>query len=171
MNYAGARHPDASGERGVPVDIIVTTPRREMKAAAQEAAECLAEGGGDYFRRFARGQAPRVEPNDRVYYVEDGYVRGFAVVSYTEYRPDLPMPCATTRRTWPPGFYVFMRADSWQWIRPIPMKGFRGFRYVGHPDRPGHTERLWTGSAWAAVEVVGNWRDRRPAVPARKDES
>lgn len=58
--------------------------------------------------------------------------------------------CDTTGRQWSPGIYAFMDAASWRWIRPIPMRGFRGFRYL----------------TLAAVLVdTGGWLDPKPATP------
>jgi len=113
--------------------------------------------------RSARGAAPSAwritvhhtatpadRPGERVYYVEDGHVRGFAVVGRV-YAAN-GMRCATTDRIWPAGFYVFMDATTWRWIRPIPMKGFRGF----HRGGPG----------WRTLHVVevGGWLDPKPKV-------
>jgi len=132
------------------MDIIVTTPKREMANAAREAQDCIRDGGGEYFRRFPADRAPWIVPGERVYYVEDGYVRGFAVVDRV-YAAN-GMRCATTDRIWPAGFYVFMDAMTWRWIRPVPMKGFRGFRRGG----PG----------WRTLHVVevGGWLDPKPEV-------
>lgn len=136
-------------------DIIVTTPKSQMKAAAQEAADAIASferglGLTEYFRRFPLSAYPKnVESGDRVYYVEDGYVRGFAVASRIEVRGETR--CDTTMKMWYPGAYIFMQADSWRWIKPIAMKGFQGFRYID-----AKTQR--------AVEVVGGWRDPRPGT-------
>ncbi len=136
------------------MDIIVTTPKSQMKAAAQEAADCIAAGGGEYFRRFTRAVA--VIPGDRVFYVEDGYVRGFAVVSRVEVRAR-PVRCETTGHLWPPGTYVFMAAPSWHWIRPIPMRGFQGWRTVIS------TRDLWPDR----VKIIGNWLAPRPGPVAQ----
>ena len=111
------------------MDIIVTTPKREMANAAREAEDCKRDGGGEYFRRFPVERAPDVLPGDRVYYVEDGYIRGFAVVKWLHLAKN-SVRCTTTRRRYPPGLYIYMRASSWQWIEPIPMSGFRGFRHA-----------------------------------------
>ena len=137
------------------MDIIVTTPKSRMAEAAREAAACIAAGGGDYFRRFPPRKWPvHLNPGDRVYYVEDGAIRGFAVVDCIcdeVYARD----CDTTARRYPPGLYVMMRADSWCWIRPIPMRGFQGFRYV-------RNELLPDGRHY--LEIVGFWRDPRPEI-------
>ena len=133
-------------------DIIVTTPKNQMANAAREAADCIAAGGGEYFRRFPWSYYPRIRPGERVYYVEDGYVRGYAVVSRVLHSPT-GQTCDTTGRRWPAGFYVFMDAATWRWIRPIPMHGFQGFRYAAH-----------TLMACEQVVDVGGWLDRRPEV-------
>ena len=128
------------------MDIIITTPKREMATAAREAEDCERDGGGEYFRRFPVARAPWIIPGRRVYYVEDGYVRGFAVVVRV-HTMNNPVLCLTTGRLWPAGFYVFMDATTWQWIRPILTKGFQGFRY-----------------AILNPIIVGGWLDPKPEV-------
>ncbi|HUX17545.1 MAG TPA: hypothetical protein VMW52_13800 [Phycisphaerae bacterium] len=128
------------------MDIIVTTPKGEMANAAREAEDCKRDGGGEYFRRFPVDRAPEVLPGERVYYVEDGHVRGFAVVTRIHATAS-GQCCDTTGRRWPPGFYVFMDATTWRWIKPVLMNGFRGFRYA----------RL-------TPAVIGGWLDPKPEV-------
>ena len=145
------------------MDIIVTTPKSQMANAAQEAADCIENGGGEYFRRFHSTAGPqKLGYNDRVYYVEDGYVRGFAVVARSSLVGQGGMRCETTGRVWSQGLYVFMPADSWQWILPVPMKGFQGFRYVA-PKSIG--EHLYL--AITRAEIVGGWRDPKPDIVDR----
>lgn len=146
-------------------DIIVTTPKSCMADAAQEAEDAKQYGGHTrYFRRFSSNFAPGIGVGDRVYYVEDGYIRGFAVVCEVT-REDNYRRCDTTGNLWRPGVYVWMRADSWQWIKPIPMRGFQQWRVIGakcgerapvikpEPDSPSYP-----------VEIVGGWLNPKPAV-------
>jgi len=142
------------------MDIIVTTPKSEMANAAREAADCIRNGGGWYFRRFNPSMSPKVNRGDRVYYVQDGYVRGFAIVHNIKVVVGRPQRCDTTGTSWPPGFFVFMDSTTWQWITPIPMKGFQGFRYV-HPRSLG--ERL--AAQIQIAKLAGGWKDPRPANP------
>lgn len=135
------------------MDIIVTTPKHEMANAAREAADCIRAGGGEYFRRFSARQAPCIRPGEWVWYVEDGYLRGGCQVTRVEVNPTTV--CATTGRSWPPGLYVFMDASTWVWFLPLPMKGFRGFRYAIPANLP----------SGARIVRAGGWRDPRPAVP------
>jgi hypothetical protein len=59
-------------------DIVVTTPRSEMANAAREAQICIERGGGFYFRQI-RNLPRGLVVGSKVFYVEDGFVRGFAV--------------------------------------------------------------------------------------------
>ena len=145
------------------MDIIVTTPKREMANAAQEAEDCKRDGGGEYFRRFPVERAPEVLPGDRVYYVEDGFVRGFAVVARIHATAS-GQCCDTTGRRWPPGFYVFMDATTWRWIRPLPMKGFQGFRYAKYGCSAGGDGNLHVNGRNYEVCILGGWLDPRPEV-------
>lgn len=121
------------------MDIIVTTPRSESKIAAQEAEWCL-KHGGFYFRHVSR-LPKNLEHGDKVFYVEDGFVRGFAVV----YAFDIgDVECEVSGKT-RSGAQIIMRADSWKWIRPIPMKGFQGWRYFDQP-----------------YTVIGDWKIPKP---------
>lgn len=143
------------------MDIIVTTPKSQMANAAQEAADAIRAGGGEYFRRF---HTPiRIDRGDRVYYVEDGFVRGFAVVHYTRWVKERKV-CETTGRLWQPGFFVFMRADSWQWIEPISMRGFQGWRVAHDPTRG--RELLRVVDQYYQVKIVGGWKDPKPEAVA-----
>jgi hypothetical protein len=91
----------------------------------------------------------------RIFYVEDGYIRGFAmfcrmnILSEGEH-------CDASGRVWDPGVYVYMRADGWQWIKPIPMRGFQGYRYFTPPDD---------------MEIVGDWKDPKPPVKGERDDT
>ena len=128
-------------------DIIVTTPRACIQQAAEEAALVREAGCGTYFRRFSH-RPGTVKKGSRVFYTEAGYVRGFAVV--TEVCHLNEMRCEATGRDWEAGWYVFMDATSWHWIKPIPYPGFQGFRYFD--------------ALAAGVEIVGLWRDPMPEV-------
>lgn len=125
-------------------DIVVTTPKRMAEVAAREARDCIEGGGGYYFRTFAN-QPKDLAPGSRVFYVEDGYVRGYAVVS--EIREG-EMECGTTGQEWLGGHHAILPAASWKWIEPIPMKGFQGFRYCS-----------------LDIQVVGGWLDSKPEAP------
>ncbi len=127
------------------MDIIVTTPKSQMENAKKEAEHCISKGGGIYFRRFSLNKKPKIEKGNKVFYVEDGYLRGYATVLYTQEADG--QICEVTGKQYLPGFYVVMDAKSWKWIKPIPMKGFQGYRYLKDDIN---------------IEVVGNWLDKKP---------
>jgi len=123
-------------------DILVTTPINDSKSAAQEAINCLQANGGYYFRSM------KINPIDlavgsKIFYVDNGYIRGFAVVDSIQ---NGSIICSTTGKRFN-NYLFFMRADSWKWIEPIAYKGFQGFRYF---------EKQY--------KVIGNWRDPMPGI-------
>lgn len=125
------------------MDIIVTTPKSQSKLAAEEAEELKMFGGGFYFRVF-RKRPKNLNIGDRVFYVEDGYVRGFLKV--TEIIDQEINICETSGNDFGSGVRVEMDAKDWKWIKPIPMKGFQGWRY----------------SKLETVEIIGGWLDPKP---------
>ena len=139
-------------------DIIVTTPQTASESAAREAEEaraCIEEGGESwYFRHLGRGRPRDLEEGGRVYYVEGGFIWGFATVAAITQDPG--MVCDTTGREFGPGWYAVMDAQSWRWIDPIWWgKGFQGWRYADGYINPAFPPR-----------PVGGWRDPRPEAPA-----
>jgi len=128
------------GKPAGPLDFVVTTPRARMREAAAEAADAAAADafgdGPGYYARSVPFIPRGCVPGSRIFYVEDFYVRGFGVADRAIGRDD---PAGAM------GPWIRIPCDSWKWIRPIPMKGFRGIRRFD-----------------AAVEVVGGWLDPRP---------
>jgi hypothetical protein len=122
-------------------NIIVTTPKTQMDIAKQEAENCINNGGGYYFRTF-RNRPKELVIGSKVFYVEDGYIRGFGVVSNIV---NGNMTCDVSGKDWGEGFHAIMDAKSWAWIKPIPMKGFQGWRYFN-----------------GNYEKIGNWLDPKP---------
>jgi hypothetical protein len=125
--------------------IIVTTPKSEMEISAQEAKECIENGSGYYFRKLGKHRPTGIESGSKIYYVEDGYIRGFGeIASLTE----MQQICESTNRSWNNGWFAIIPACTWKWIKPIPMTGFQGFRYFDDKN----------------VEIVGNWLDSKPKI-------
>lgn len=129
------------------MDIIVTTPRSQMANARKEAGACKKEGGGFYFRYLGYGRPSYVGCGDRIFYVEDGAIRGFALIAGL--RDAKHLRCTITKRQWPEGWYAFMNAKTWKWIVPIPMRGFQGWQHM-------------TDEISKQVKVTGGWLDPKP---------
>lgn len=132
-----------------PTDVVVTTPLAYREAARREAEVSIAQGGGYYVRKIPFLPIG-CRAGSRCFYVEAGYVRGYAVVE--EIRQGR-FVCDVTGRDWGHGTFLVMRADSWRWIEPIPMRGFQGIRPFTQP----FTE-------------VGGWLDPMPATPTSLEE-
>ncbi|MDP2669378.1 MAG: helicase-related protein [bacterium] len=122
-------------------DIIVTTPKNKIETAGEEAEGI--NGDGHYFRTFT--SFPDITFGSRIYYVEDGFVRGFGVVSGIKMGN---MICGTTGKKYS-GSHAIIPANSWKWISPIRMNGFQGWRYFDSKK----------------IKVVGGWRDPKPVTP------
>lgn len=128
------------------MDIIVTTPKGQMKNAAQEAEDVKAHGAGFYFRDLAT-RPQQLAVGERVYYVEDGYVRGFAIVHSIE-DVTAAKQCDTTGIIYQGNTRIHMDATSWCWIKPIKMAGFQSWRYAKFTPHQ--------------IQIVGGWKDKRP---------
>jgi hypothetical protein len=134
-------------------DIVVTTPKSRMADAAAEAEHAkamdLAGERSFYFRNLGQTGGAALGKGSRVYYVEDGYVRGFGVIESDE---DVLFrdwnECDVTGREYGTGWYVYIPADSWQWIAPIPYRGFQGWRYAP--------------AEWRDYPIFGDWLDPKP---------
>ena len=104
------------------MDIIVTTPKGEIKNSAKEAN---LPPGGYWFRAFPT--KPNVEPGDKIYFVENGYIRGYGIIFKREQGKE--QRSETTGRIWKGKWFVGYR--DWHWLEnPIQMKGFQGYRYM-----------------------------------------
>ena len=71
-----------------------------------------------------------VEVGDRIYFVEDGMIRGYGVVfSVAELRHG--MECEVTGRIWGRSGDWVICYNDWRWLKtPVPMNGFQGIRYL-----------------------------------------
>lgn len=124
-------------------DIIVTTPKAVMALATEEAEQCIKNGGGTYFRKLGKIRQGSVKIGDRIFYVEDGYIRGYATIMSLRTGNET---CSVSGKIWDKGVYAFMDAKTWTWIKPIPMRGFQGWRYFKLEN----------------IEVVGDWLNPKP---------
>jgi len=105
------------------MDILVTTPKSAHQLASEE-AKFVEENPDAYWFRTLRGK-PNVQIGDKVYYIDNGEIRGYGIVFDIE---SGEMECEATGRLYN-GTHLKQR--KWVWLKkPIPFKGFQGFRYV-----------------------------------------
>lgn len=127
-------------------DILVTTLKSLSNESASEAAKCIREGGGYYFRALS-SKPKDAGVGSKVFFVENGYIRGYAVIS--AFYDKCERVCEETGKSWKGKCFVVMPVSSWHWIKPIPHKGFQGFRYFKDSND---------------LQVIGNWTDPMPEV-------
>lgn len=124
-------------------NIIVTTPSKYSRKARAEAEYAKVNPGSFYFRSF-RKLPTKLGEGTKVFYIEDGYIRGYAVVSEVKH---VTLRCDVTNFQLPNSYQAIMPADTWKWIKPIKRTGFRGWRYFNEE-----------------VKVVGDWLDPKPEI-------
>lgn len=139
------------------MDIIVTTPKTEIASAAKEAADAIAGKVEYYFRRLSKLPS-NLKVGDKVWYIEDGYIRGYAIVSAIS--NEQGQQCNTTNKNYASGVYVWMRCDSWTWIKPIKFKGLQGYCYAVSKN----SQLSIKGVDNYKYDVIGDWKSPKPAL-------
>lgn len=118
-------------------DLILTWPKsRPLDSYLRELKQ--AERNGEVIN-FRVASPPKIAEGQRwgyCYMVHDGYVRGWMQIIDVVHRgPGEVNRVASDDRSgsWPEGWYV-VREPIWHPMnKPVPMPGFRGFRYVVAP--------------------------------------
>lgn len=122
------------------MDILVTTPKKAHELAAKE-AKFVNENSDAYWFRTIKGK-PNVQVGDRVYYVDNGQITGYGIVFDIEQGQ---LQCEATEK-----IYEGTHLKQRKWIplsKPIPFKGFQGFRYVHRiPELRERLKQVETGS-------------------------
>jgi len=118
------------------MDMLVTTPKSEIDNSRRE-GEAVEADGGYWFRTFRF--KPKVEPSDRIYFVENGQIRGYGIIFKVEQMTGglkNGFQCETTGRMWGnEGDWIIAYKD-WHWLKnQVSFKGFQGIRYIDRlPD-------------------------------------
>lgn len=113
-------------------DLIVTWPKsRPLSSYLRELER--AQRSGQVINYRVRHQ-PRISPSawrgrgPRCYMVHDGAIRGYNKIRCLTFREDHEVVDPITGNFWPRGWYI-VRDPGWHEVEPVPMRGFRGFRY------------------------------------------
>jgi len=77
----------------IEMDILVTTPKHAHQLASEE-AKFVEKNPDAYWFRTLRGK-PNVQVGDRVYYVDNGRIRGYGIVFAVDYGE---LQCEATRK-------------------------------------------------------------------------
>ena len=115
------------------MDVVVTIPKSRLAIVEQEEREVkeALKSGADafFFWRFAR--CPKnLSVGNRIYFVWNGAVRAYHVVDGF----DKNLVCDTTGQRYD-GFCVTMNPAIHNLRKPIPMRGFQGFRYFKENEK------------------------------------
>ena len=122
------------------MNILVTTPKIEMSNSALEGEQVrqdLSIGMNAYWFRTFHFR-PKVDIGDRMYFTEDGLIKGYGVIFKIEQieEPESESVCDTTGRVWGRHGDWMVSYRDWHWLKtPIRFKGFQGIRYIDNiPD-------------------------------------
>lgn len=121
--------------------IVVTWPKGRALADYLETLAWAERNGREINYRVARmpnwddalpshgvtGWAYGVE-HPRCYRVHDGAVRGWTEILYCCHRAYGEVAYASGEDSWPEGLYIVC-SPKWNPIEPVPMPGFRGWRW------------------------------------------
>lgn len=106
--------------------IVITWPKsRSLESYLAELDKAEREGLLINYRLPTRLLRRDLE---RCYVVHDGAIRGWNEILSVDWKEDGMVKDPTTDAFWPAGCYI-VRDPHWNPIDPVPMKGFRGFRY------------------------------------------
>jgi len=109
------------------MNILVTIPMPESKTSKQE-AEAVKKTSGHWFRVFRF--KPKVDPWDRIYFVENGLIKGYGVIFDIQQLFE-PVKCDVTDRLWGKYGDWIIKYNNWTWLTPpLKCKGFQGIRYI-----------------------------------------
>lgn len=109
------------------MNIVVTTPKSEVETSKQEAKD-IKKTDGYWFRVFKFKL--KVDPGDRIYFVENGLIRGYGVIFDIQQLFE-PAKCDTTGRCWGKQGDWIIKYNRWTWLTtPLRCKGFQGIRYI-----------------------------------------
>lgn len=109
------------------MDLLVTTPKSEIDNSKKE-GEAVEEEGGYWFRTFRF--RPKTELGDKIYFVEDGLIKGYGIVIKVIPSTE-SLKCDVTGREWGQKKGWAVLYGNWHWLKiPVPFKGFQGIRYI-----------------------------------------
>ncbi len=110
------------------MDIIVTTPKKEIENSNEE-GKWAEKNGGHWFRVFHF--KPDINIGDRIYFVMNGFIVGYGILMHSPYQTIDGETCDVTERVWGKDGDWVLEYNDWHWLdNQIEFKGFEGIRYV-----------------------------------------
>ena len=108
------------------MDIVITIPKKVKWEDYQKELDVVKDGSQMMLYHIPLKPKENIN-RKRCYLCYDGYVRGWMRI--IDVRCSLQFLCSTHDTLWPEGWYV-CRSGEFHKITPVPMKGFRGYRYI-----------------------------------------
>jgi len=109
--------------------LLITLPKKYKWSDYELELETVKDGSS--IMSFKLSGKPKINVGDRCYICHDGYVKGW--MSIVEVGERKTFNCTTTGKCWETGYYV-SRSGKFHYVKPVPQKGFQGFRYVDSDD-------------------------------------
>lgn len=106
-------------------NICITLPKSTKWSDYEKELDKVKDGKEEM--NFRLPTLPRdVHPGDRCYVCHDGFVKGWMEITNIGKRDGFD--CSTTGKQWNDGIYVSRSGEFHYLDKPIPMKGFQGYR-------------------------------------------
>ena len=108
------------------MDIVITIPKSIKWEDYQKELKTVESGEQTMF--FKVPTLPKkANVGDRCYLCHNGLVIGYMNITWMGIMSEFT--CTTTIHVWPKGNYIG-RSGKFTYIKPIPYKGFQGYRYA-----------------------------------------
>ena len=109
------------------MNIIVTIPKSELDSISKEDDWAQQNSGETIVQAWSVNRLPKnLKVGDKVYFIENGEIKYYHIVIGTV---EDGFECEATGRVWE-GNNILMSYPEVKLKKPIPMKGFQGFRYT-----------------------------------------
>lgn len=105
-----------------PRDVIITLPKNIKWDDYEKELEKVKDG--NEVMNFKVNHLPNTSVGNKCFIVHDGFIKGWMNIVGLSKKD---FTCSTTGKDWKGSFIE--RSGPFNYIDPIPMKGFQGFRY------------------------------------------
>ena len=109
------------------MNIIITIPKSIKWSEYQKEIDKVKDG--NHWMLYHIPFKPKYDlKGGKCFLCYNGFIVGFMIIINVFYSDGFM--CDTTGARWPEGWYVCRTGNFYPLMNPVPMKGFRGIRYV-----------------------------------------
>lgn len=116
------KHIETFMENTTTRDIIITIPKNIACEDYQKEIDAVADGS--QVMNFKVNSFPKTSIGAKCYLCHNGFIKGYMIICGMS---EKNFTCTTTGRNWNGKFIE--RSGKFYPVEPIPMAGFRGYRY------------------------------------------